>query len=244
MVFVIEVKPVNSRLAGVKRKFETPIAGGDDAAALATMSKKSHKWSCGLCQVSATCEQGLKDHLKGKKHNAKEKASLRNSKTFSDNSGDYLLPEETKQCGELSLPTGSTSPKLHNITDENQDTNPKLKLMKGSGKVNAGLPVREEDNTFGSENSNSKFWCSICKVGTTSEASMTTHRMGKKHMNLLQQNGGGVIAIKMMPFNIPSVDAPIETAAKQGKLDSFAHAYKEVYRVGADWEADASKGEL
>ncbi|EMS67615.1 hypothetical protein TRIUR3_01569 [Triticum urartu] len=46
-----------------------------DANAAATVPKKVLKlakdWSCALCQVSATCEAGLNEHLGGRKHKAK-----------------------------------------------------------------------------------------------------------------------------------------------------------------------------
>ncbi|XP_073155252.1 uncharacterized protein [Henckelia pumila] len=41
-------------------------------------NNKSKEWSCALCQVSATCEKGLNEHVLGKKHKAKE-AALRSS---------------------------------------------------------------------------------------------------------------------------------------------------------------------
>ncbi|KAI4969714.1 hypothetical protein ZWY2020_000628 [Hordeum vulgare] len=47
----------------------------EDANAAATVPKKVQKlakdWSCALCQVSATCEAGLNEHLGGRKHKAK-----------------------------------------------------------------------------------------------------------------------------------------------------------------------------
>ena len=53
----------------------------------ATAPKKVQKltkdWSCALCQVSATCEAGLNEHLEGKKHKAKL-AQCGASKVISD----------------------------------------------------------------------------------------------------------------------------------------------------------------
>ncbi|KAM0844760.1 hypothetical protein ACQ4PT_056825 [Festuca glaucescens] len=51
----------------MKRKADTIVGP--------TVPKKVQKltkdWSCALCQVSATCEAGLNEHLEGKKHKAK-----------------------------------------------------------------------------------------------------------------------------------------------------------------------------
>ncbi|KAI3990635.1 hypothetical protein MKX01_022935 [Papaver californicum] len=50
-------KPTPS-VAGIKRK----------------LKKIQKDWTCDLCQVKVTCEQGLNDHIKGKKHRVKEAA--------------------------------------------------------------------------------------------------------------------------------------------------------------------------
>ncbi|XP_047058046.1 uncharacterized protein LOC124664612 [Lolium rigidum] len=65
---LLEIEPSGrSEVQRMKRKADT-ISGP-------TVPKKVQKltkdWSCALCQVSATCEAGLNEHLEGKKHKAK-----------------------------------------------------------------------------------------------------------------------------------------------------------------------------
>ncbi|KAB1211963.1 hypothetical protein CJ030_MR5G023729 [Morella rubra] len=59
----------NPNLSGAKWKAGTPFA----------WKKPEEEWSCALCQVSATNERGLNEHLQGKMHEAKE-AELRSKK--------------------------------------------------------------------------------------------------------------------------------------------------------------------
>ncbi|PSS01071.1 UBP1-associated proteins 1C like [Actinidia chinensis var. chinensis] len=83
-------KPMNSNVSGMKRKFEAPTKENGNGASSVNLNKKSlGEWSCALCQVTATCEQSLKDHLKGKKHMAKEKAMLISTKTVNLNANNY-----------------------------------------------------------------------------------------------------------------------------------------------------------
>ena len=59
---------------GIERKAE--VAGGNQLHSPRKKRKTEHKWTCPLCQVSSTSEQGLQDHFEGMMHKAKE-ASLR-----------------------------------------------------------------------------------------------------------------------------------------------------------------------
>ncbi|KAM7459592.1 hypothetical protein LguiA_036586 [Lonicera macranthoides] len=75
------VKSVSNAAAGTvgtKRKFDTSQTADCDETMLATKANKKVQvdWSCALCQVKATCEANLNAHLKGKKHKAKERASI------------------------------------------------------------------------------------------------------------------------------------------------------------------------
>ncbi|CAD6210956.1 unnamed protein product [Miscanthus lutarioriparius] len=62
-----EVLSSEMKVSGVKRKA--------DASSATTKPTKlqtaARDWSCALCQVSATSEAGLNQHLEGKKHKAK-----------------------------------------------------------------------------------------------------------------------------------------------------------------------------
>lgn len=56
-------------IAGTKRK----AACVEDLLQLPSPKKAHKSWSCALCEVSTTSEKGLKEHIEGKKHKAKEK---------------------------------------------------------------------------------------------------------------------------------------------------------------------------
>ncbi|GFS41934.1 hypothetical protein Acr_00g0077110 [Actinidia rufa] len=94
-----QVKPAYSISAGVKRNFEESIPDGADGTRSVTMSKKLRKeLKCSLCQVTVPCERTLKNHLKGKKHKAKEMALQRTRKTASCN-GENSDMEKSNDLG-------------------------------------------------------------------------------------------------------------------------------------------------
>ncbi|KAB1211964.1 hypothetical protein CJ030_MR5G023728 [Morella rubra] len=91
----------NPNLSGAKWKASTPFV----------LKKPKEEWSCALCQVSATDERGLNEHLQGKMHEAKE-AELRSKKkhkaieaglggkSVGEIASSTQLPEETTKATE------------------------------------------------------------------------------------------------------------------------------------------------
>ncbi|KAG8095048.1 hypothetical protein GUJ93_ZPchr0012g19900 [Zizania palustris] len=88
--------------AGVKRKADAiPATTGSGK-----VKKPAHDWSCALCQVSATSEAGLNDHLHGKRHKAKlaqrrpgkaikvSKSSLKQTNANNDSTGPSDAPKK------------------------------------------------------------------------------------------------------------------------------------------------------
>lgn len=71
ITIVLQGMPMNSNFCSIKRKFEAPITQNGNGTSL------QKEWSCTPYQVAVTCEQGLKDHLNGRKHMGKEKAVLK-----------------------------------------------------------------------------------------------------------------------------------------------------------------------
>ncbi|XP_040381536.1 uncharacterized protein LOC102716791 isoform X2 [Oryza brachyantha] len=62
-----EAKPSETKVSGMKRKTDAiPATTGP-----VKVQKPAQDWSCALCQVSATSEAALNEHLEGKKHKAK-----------------------------------------------------------------------------------------------------------------------------------------------------------------------------
>ncbi|KAK6927652.1 hypothetical protein RJ641_006243 [Dillenia turbinata] len=162
-------KPHIPNLATTKRKADTVTVADDDATILANPSKKQKDFHCNLCQVSATCERGLLDHIRGKKHRAKEAL--------------MAGPKKNDSCP---------------LADE-VDIDP-ASLLSDS----VDLPEEKKQVV----KYHFKFWCQLCRVGTNSNKSMTIHKNGKKHTNLLQKNGGGVITVCTLPEDMKEGNAP------------------------------------
>ncbi|XP_060178101.1 uncharacterized protein LOC132608042 [Lycium barbarum] len=176
-------------LSGAKRKAITPTAEIADKPSLSSALKKNvNEWRCALCQVSATDQGGLNDHLQGKKHKRKE-AALGTQK-------------DEKNC---SIGLFSKKPKFIQLAESCNDRIPEKKSEEGSsGPIDndASLLIddsagdlgkstyntaNDEQNSKEHENRRFQFWCEICKIGTFSEKVMETHRLGKKHARRLQQ---------------------------------------------------------
>ncbi|XP_024041162.1 uncharacterized protein LOC112098871 [Citrus clementina] len=73
----LQVKP-NSNLCGTNQNAAAPPAGSGELPS--TNSTKTEQWSCALCQVSATTQRGLDEHLQCTKHKAKVAGLLRDKK--------------------------------------------------------------------------------------------------------------------------------------------------------------------
>ncbi|XP_009792402.1 uncharacterized protein [Nicotiana sylvestris] len=187
----------NTSLSGAKRKAITPLVEVASKPPSCSVPKTNGKedWSCALCQVSATSERGLNDHLQGKKHKSKEAAliSQRNGKNYSiglfpkkTKVDDYLnvkpkvefLPG-TKSVEGTSLEISEKEGTKDNVTPSSQHHADRL----GKG-ANA---AQEKQKTKQTKKKKFKFWCATCKVGALSEKSMEAHRTGKKHMARLQE---------------------------------------------------------
>jgi hypothetical protein len=60
-----------TKVQRMKRKADTIVGPTVPKNVPKKVQKLTKDWSCALCQVSATCEAGLNEHLEGKKHKAK-----------------------------------------------------------------------------------------------------------------------------------------------------------------------------
>ncbi|CAL5438665.1 unnamed protein product [Camellia sinensis] len=188
--------PTNSSVAGIKRKFEASIAECADGTPSMNVGKEIQKeWSCALCHVTVTCKQHLQEHLKGRKHKAKERA-LRESSTKVNNNAN----NSNQLAVRVAVPSGHMKPNLDGHRDGNHEKMNDMDNVDSGVQQKANLEkingCTEESEMQTNLESDFKFWCTVCKVGTESAALMTAHQMGKEHITLLQENGGGVIAIK------------------------------------------------
>lgn len=218
---VLQKKP-DPNLCGAKRKAVTPAAEGIGELPFAGIKKKpKEEWSCALCQVSATSERGLNEHLQGRRHKAKE-AGLRAQK-MARNPNKASLPKETTKTAKVTIPTAGLEMEAK-IEDES------LQLNKSDNFSNKKIENKEERgnrNDVQLEQKNQqledlnksmaeavqtkertpeikmkkkfKFWCEMCQIGAYSEMVMEAHKKGKKHLARLQkssQNGEAVQADK------------------------------------------------
>ncbi|KAI3906265.1 hypothetical protein MKW92_009157 [Papaver armeniacum] len=161
-------KPTPS-VAGTKRKLASGFLGNS--------KKKIQKdWTCDLCEVKVTCEQGLNDHIKGKKHRLKEAAVKANVAVSKDTSSS--------------------------VTSEKKSDNPEVEAQQ----IICGLKPNEEKKapqvqkrgeascqeahkTDGSKKKY-KYWCECCQIGCHSPAVMADHEGGKKHQIRLRLRDG------------------------------------------------------
>ncbi|KAJ6849730.1 uncharacterized protein M6B38_266560 [Iris pallida] len=143
-------------LAGAKRK---PVAAISGTSGSKFPRPAQKVWSCALCQVSATSEEGLNEHLQGRKHVAKV-AQLSSKKNFT-------VTALAKDSG-----TGSGSAWKPNVAAKK---NPAAKVTrKVSIKVNEKVHEVVEKGRF--------LWCWMCRVKCNDQSAMIAHLSGKRHL--------------------------------------------------------------
>ncbi|KAF8033745.1 hypothetical protein BT93_C0109 [Corymbia citriodora subsp. variegata] len=89
-------------LSTTKRKASTSPADADELSTFSQKKKTKEEWTCAVCQVSATSEKGLKEHLIGKKHKSKEASLAR--KIGKERNTESLVNQELKDSKMLSSP--------------------------------------------------------------------------------------------------------------------------------------------
>ncbi|XP_060171762.1 uncharacterized protein LOC132602950 isoform X2 [Lycium barbarum] len=198
---ILLAKP-NTSLSGAKRKAVTPPGEVASKTPSCSVPKKNCKedWSCALCQVSATSERGLNDHLQGKKHKSKEAGlrAQRNGKNY--NIG--LCPKKPKT---INLLEANENLNMEQVVKPKFELVPDNKSGEGSSLVISDKENAKDDGLKKSANAAQKkaktskkkkykFWCATCKIGALSEVSMEAHRTGKKHMARLQELNGSSVA--------------------------------------------------
>ncbi|XP_071909103.1 uncharacterized protein [Coffea arabica] len=203
---VILAKP-DASLLGAKRKAVPPEEeGAGDLSGGVSKKKVEEEWSCALCQVSATSERGLNDHIQGKKHKSKE-AALRAQRN-GNNIGIGTFPKKDikpsveaahkvssemglKSRGELSQfkQTRESSLLINSSTERTKENN--VSISEESDKTDntrkKNLGVQKAPNKGQKKKKICTFWCEMCQVGAYNESVMEAHRKGKKHMNRLQE---------------------------------------------------------
>ena len=210
----MQAKP-DPNLFGTKRKAETetpPTLDAKELPPFGLKKKPKEEWSCALCQVTATSEKGLNQHLRGKKHKAKEASLVTQKMGKSPVNRPLKKKIEKWKSGNPSKPTeigSAANSKLeaevegkpveknetgNDLNKENEDLKPKLELLiqkvKEAGESNktSGLEtVQIVDGTTEQKMTKKmtkryRFWCETCQVGSQSSKVMEDHKRGKKHM--------------------------------------------------------------
>ncbi|GAY34899.1 hypothetical protein CUMW_286030, partial [Citrus unshiu] len=133
----LQVKP-NSNLCGTNQNAAAPPAGSGELPS--TNSTKTEQWSCALCQVSATTQRGLDEHLQCTKHKAKVAGLLRDKKMcnnstsstskISTESRDGVGQEMKTKVEEESVKANKTVVGLNQKVEGGLDENPQGKKHK------------------------------------------------------------------------------------------------------------------
>ncbi|OAY46888.2 uncharacterized protein LOC110618338 isoform X2 [Manihot esculenta] len=236
---IVLAKP-NPNLCGAKRKAETPPEGGSGGLPDADLKKiPKEEWSCALCQVSATSERGLNEHLHGKRHKARL-ARLRADKMVK-NSSPVQLPKKTTTGAELEVKAEGP---LLQVEKGNNNTNKQTGDKQDSGNANDELQLQKnvhestlkERNVAAEERTAEfrkkkkfRFWCEVCQVGAYSATVMENHKKGKKHrfrQQELNQNREAVPTIIKTVSSKPgekAKDKEAETEKANGKITENAN---------------------
>ncbi|XP_024042260.1 uncharacterized protein LOC18043214 isoform X2 [Citrus clementina] len=133
----LQVKP-KSNLCGTNQNAAAPPAGSGELPS--TNSTKTEQWSCALCQVSATTQRGLDEHLQGRKHKAKVAELLRDKKMcnnstsstskISTESRDGVGQEMKTKVQEESVKANKTVVGLNQKVEGGLDEHPQGKKQK------------------------------------------------------------------------------------------------------------------
>ncbi|PSS36168.1 Zinc finger protein like [Actinidia chinensis var. chinensis] len=181
-------------ISGEKRKAVTPPLASE-VPSVGSKKKLKEEWGCEMCQVSATSEQALKEHFRGKKHKAREKGQ-RTGKNYTIG----LFPKKPSKPIKLVVPTNSENPEDEETLEGvslrvKKDNDLALQIIHYTGdSKNKNEDSRQKMQKTG-ESKKFKFWCEMCQVGAFTEKVMNGHKMGKKHVGRLQelnQNSGSI----------------------------------------------------
>ncbi|GLU01338.1 hypothetical protein SLE2022_186500 [Rubroshorea leprosula] len=213
--FIMLARP-DPNLAGKKRKM--PPESGVLTLPLMSLKKPKEEWSCALCQVSATSEKGLNEHLQGRKHKAKEEelraqriAKISQTRPFPKKTGKDSWVAKTSVSA--SSETERVEKKSSVIKKTGNESNQKMELKN----KDLELPLKKNRGAENFENRNKetlrmapefkkkkknncnekfKFWCEMCSIGAHSEVVMDAHVEGKKHkimLDKLDKNGKALL---------------------------------------------------
>lgn len=201
---LLQPKP-EQNLSGAKRKARTPPrVGANELPSVAPKKKlKEEEWSCALCQVSATSERGLNEHLQGKKHKAKEAGLVAQRAGKNPSPFQKKFRKTSKLAVIIDAPGAVNVEKLVGKTHQAdivgdsslsilkkhnaEDGEKKNEVDDDMNNGDATKPKGQKPVDPKQKKKKFKFWCELCHVGAYCEAVMSTHRKGKKHIARFQE---------------------------------------------------------
>ncbi|MFS7981833.1 putative deoxyribodipyrimidine photo-lyase transcription factor C2H2 family [Helianthus anomalus] len=161
-------------MSGSKRKAPLPSSPTVASSSGICSKKVTEEWRCAVCDISATCERALHDHLEGKKHLAKIESLKCNNTIAAAGIGlgvkkqafEIKSLKGNNSCGEIGL--GIKKVCVKNQTSEDKSVSTDVKKVK----MSVGEKMKKKF----------KFWCKTCKIGAYDEVVMRDHKKGKKHV--------------------------------------------------------------
>ncbi|KAK4438081.1 HVA22-like protein c [Sesamum alatum] len=135
------------------------------------------EWTCALCQVTATSEKMLKDHLRGRKHKSKIE-SLKKSKL--DEESTASSPSAAGKSSAESV-KGKGKAKEGSQQQSWKKTEEKVQSQVPSDQQNQRKPKQN-----GAANQQFKLWCTVCHVKLLSDVDLAAHLRGKRHTSNVQ----------------------------------------------------------
>ncbi|XP_051150366.1 uncharacterized protein LOC127264860 [Andrographis paniculata] len=175
-IITLQVKR-DENITGSKRKLkETPDSAKSPSDNHPTTKKAKTEWSCSICQIQTTGEQGLIDHLKGKKHKSKE-AAMKVQASGKNYRIGFCATKPAKPTVDQPPTNCSDKPKLLEGRNHNDNKKNDERVTRNAPKY-SGAPKKD----------NFKFWCEKCRVGAYSKEVFENHKKGKRHVGLARAN--------------------------------------------------------
>ncbi|XP_010472399.1 PREDICTED: uncharacterized protein LOC104752031 isoform X2 [Camelina sativa] len=142
--------------------------------------RRSFKFWCDICKVGTFCQTVMRDHELGKKHKAA--VTQRN---------------EAPEAASTSLaPASCSAPQSETISGIETANVPAQVVEDMSMKETMGKKTEE-----GEKKKKVTIWCSTCNIHANSETTMRNHRLGKKHMALVEKEKREPVAVPMSAIN-------------------------------------------
>ncbi|XP_074273643.1 uncharacterized protein LOC141597171 isoform X3 [Silene latifolia] len=232
---IILAKP-SANLADIKRKAMTPPVGS--AIEVFKKQKTKEDWSCALCQITATSERGLHDHLQGKKHKTKERGMVSQRTGF--DSGGTPLSSSPNTCKPVTPPTITSTPtvkkdeKVHNAPTPNPKDNHTVIDERGNGVARANATDKLKKKF--------RYFCEMCQAGAYSMKVLNAHKKGKKHLAKLSEvsktNASTGVTESAPKAVMENNNKEVESTAGESKDGT-----KELVETGAGVDSDVNRVE-